>query len=79
MQEGRQEEATKIFLLLLESKFGVVNQQLQEKVRNASPELIETWAKQIFRLQLQKIYWIVDSGIVPTLQRGNAGSDAPAS
>ena len=32
-QEGRQEEASKLFLLLLESKFGAVNQQLQEKVR----------------------------------------------
>ena len=48
-QEGRQEEATKLFLLLLESKFGDVNQPLQEKVRNASPELIETWTKQIFQ------------------------------
>lgn len=49
LQEGRQEEATKLFLLLLESKFGTVNQPLQEKVRNASPELIETWTKQIFQ------------------------------
>ena len=49
LQEGRQEEATKLFLLLLESKFGDVNQPLQEKVRNASPELIETWTKQIFQ------------------------------
>jgi hypothetical protein len=36
-------------LLLLESKFGAINQQLQEKVRNASPELIESWTKQIFQ------------------------------
>ena len=48
-QEGRQEEASKLFLLLLESKFGAVNQQLQEKVRTADPELIETWTKQIFQ------------------------------
>ena len=48
-QEGRQEEASKLFLLILESKFGAVNQQLQDKVRTADPELIETWTKQIFQ------------------------------
>ena len=48
-QEVRQEEASKFFLLLLESKFGAVNQQLQEKVNTADPELIETWTKQIFQ------------------------------
>ena len=48
-QEGRQEEASKLFLLLLESKFGAVNQQLQEKVNTADPELIETWTKHIFQ------------------------------
>jgi predicted transposase/invertase (TIGR01784 family) len=48
-QEGRREEASKLFLLVLESKFGQINQHLQEKVRTATPELIETWTKQIFQ------------------------------
>ncbi|MEI6544543.1 MAG: DUF4351 domain-containing protein [Methylococcales bacterium] len=47
-EEGRQEEASKLFLLLLKSKFGSVNQQLQDKVRTANAELIESWTKQIF-------------------------------
>lgn len=51
LQAGRQEEATKLFLLLLESKFGAVSQRLQEKVRTASPELIEAWTKQIFQVK----------------------------
>ena len=48
LEEGRQEEASKLFLLLLKSKFGSVNQQLQDKVRAANAELIESWTKQIF-------------------------------
>ncbi len=48
LEEGRQEEASKLFLLLLKSKFGSVNQQLQDKVRTANAELIESWTKQIF-------------------------------
>ena len=47
-EEGRQEEASKLFLLLLKSKFGSVSQQLQDKVRTANAELIESWTKQIF-------------------------------
>ena len=47
-EEGRQEEASKLFLLLLKSKFGSINQQLQDKVRAANAELIESWTKQIF-------------------------------
>ncbi|MDP1615556.1 MAG: DUF4351 domain-containing protein [Methylococcales bacterium] len=49
-QEWRQEVAAKLFLLLLESKFGEVSHRLQEKVRTASPELVETWTKQIFQV-----------------------------
>ena len=48
LEEGRQEEASKLFLLLLKSKFGSVSQQLQDKVRTANAELIESWTKQIF-------------------------------
>ena len=48
LEEGRQEEASKLFLLLLKSKFGSINQQLQDKVRTANAELIESWTKQIF-------------------------------
>ncbi len=48
LEEGRQEEASKLFLLLLKSKFGSINQQLQDKVRAANAELIESWTKQIF-------------------------------
>ena len=49
LQEGRKQEAAKLFLLLLESKFGTVSQLLQDKVRSASPEQIEAWTKQIFQ------------------------------
>jgi flagellar biosynthesis/type III secretory pathway protein FliH len=49
LQEGRQQEAAKLFSLLLESKFGTVSQLLEDKVRNASPEQIEAWTKQIFQ------------------------------
>jgi len=48
VEKGRQEEASKLFLLLLKSKFGSINQQLQDKVRAANAELIESWTKQIF-------------------------------
>jgi len=48
VEKGRQEEASKLFLLLLKSKFGSINQQLQDKVRTANAELIESWTKQIF-------------------------------
>ena len=50
-QAGRQEEAAKLFLLLLESKFGTVSQLLEDKVRSANPEQIETWIKYIFQAQ----------------------------
>ena len=47
-EDGRQKEAAKLFMLLLKSKFGSVNQQIQDKVNAASPELIEKWTEQIF-------------------------------
>ena len=50
-EEGRQEEAAKLFLLLLDSKFGVVSQGVQAKIREASPEDIEKWTKQIFQAE----------------------------
>lgn len=50
-QEGRQEEAAKLFLLLLDSKFGAVSQDVQAKIRQASPEDIEKWTKQIFHAE----------------------------
>nr|WP_179210106.1 DUF4351 domain-containing protein [Crenothrix polyspora] len=49
LQEGRQQEAAKLFLLLLESKFGKLSLLLEDKVRSASPEQIEAWTKQIFQ------------------------------
>lgn len=48
-QAGRQEEAAKLFLLLLDSKFGEVGQNIREKIRTASPEEIENWTKQVFQ------------------------------
>ena len=48
LEKGRQAEAAKLFMLLLESKFGSINQQIQHKVSTANPELIEAWTKQIF-------------------------------
>ena len=50
-EEGRQEEAAKLFLLLLDSKFGAVSQDVQAKIREASPEDIEKWTKQIFQAE----------------------------
>jgi predicted transposase/invertase (TIGR01784 family) len=49
LQAGRQKEAAKLFLLLVDSKFGAVSQELQTKIQQASPEEIEQWAKQIFQ------------------------------
>jgi len=51
MQKGRQQEAAKLFLLLLDSKFGTVSLELQAKIRQASPEEIEKWTKQIFKTE----------------------------
>lgn len=51
MEKGRQQEAAKLFLLLLDSKFGAVSQNLQEKIHHASPEQIETWTKQVFQAE----------------------------
>jgi predicted transposase YdaD len=51
MQKGRQQEAAKLFLLLLDSKFGTVSLELQAKIRQASPEDIEKWTKQIFQAE----------------------------
>ncbi len=50
-EEGRQEEAAKLFLLLLDSKFGAVSQDLQAKISQATPEEIEKWTKQIFKAE----------------------------
>lgn len=51
MEKGRQQEAAKLFLLLLDSKFGAVSQNLQEKIHHVSPEQIETWTKQVFQAE----------------------------
>ncbi len=51
IEKGRQQEAAKLFLLLLDSKFGSVSQELQAKIRQASPEEIEKWTKQIFQAE----------------------------
>ncbi len=51
MQKGRQQEAAKLFLLLLDSKFGAVSQELQAKIHQSSPEEIEKWTKQIFQAE----------------------------
>ncbi len=51
IEEGRQQEAAKLFLLLLDSKFGVVSLELQAKICQASPEDIEKWTKQIFQAE----------------------------
>ncbi len=48
LQKGLQKGEAKLFVLLLKSKFGSVNQQIQDKVNSASPELLESWAEQIF-------------------------------
>ena len=50
-QEGRQEEAAKLFLLLLDSKFGAVSQDVQTKIQQASLEEIEKWTAQIFNAE----------------------------
>lgn len=41
MEKGRRQEAAKLFLLLLESKFGAASQEMQAKIRQTSPEGIE--------------------------------------
>jgi len=51
LQQGRQEEAAKLFMLLLNTKFGVVSQALQAKISQASPEQIEHWTQQIFQAE----------------------------
>ena len=51
LEQGRQQEAAKLFLLLLESKFGDLNQGLQEKIHAASPEQIEAWTQQVFHAE----------------------------
>jgi len=51
LEKGRQEEAAKLFLLLLDSKFGKVSLELQAKIRQASPEEIEKWTRQIFQAE----------------------------
>jgi len=51
VQAGRQAEAAKLFLLLLNTKFGDVSQELQEKIRQSSPEQIENWTKQVFQAE----------------------------
>ena len=51
LEKGRQEEAAKLFLLLLDSKFGAVSQDVHTKIRQASPEEIEQWTKQIFQAE----------------------------
>jgi len=50
-KKGRQQEAAKLFLLLLDSKFGAVSQDVQAKIRQATPEEIEKWTKQIFKAE----------------------------
>lgn len=49
--EGRQEEAARLFLLLLDAKFDGVGQEIKEKIHHASPEEIENWTKQIFHAE----------------------------
>ncbi|WP_347987467.1 hypothetical protein [Methylomonas sp. AM2-LC] len=51
IEKGRQQEATKLFLLLVDSKFGAVSQELQARKQLASPEEIEQWTKQIFQAE----------------------------
>jgi flagellar biosynthesis/type III secretory pathway protein FliH len=51
IEQGRQQEAAKLFLLLLNSKFGTVSQELQVKIQQASPAEIEQWTKQIFQAE----------------------------
>jgi hypothetical protein len=51
LQEGRQQEAARLFLLLLDSKFGSVSLEIQAKILQASPEEIEKWTKQIFQAE----------------------------
>ena len=51
IEKGRQQEAAKLFLLLLDSKFGTVSQDVQAKIRQATPEEIEKWTKQIFQAE----------------------------
>ena len=50
-QEGRQEEAAKLFLLLLDSKFGAVSQDVQTKIQQASLEEIEKWTAKILNAE----------------------------
>ncbi len=45
---GRQQEAAKLFLVLLQRKFGGLSQDLQEKVRTADPDQIEAWSERVF-------------------------------
>ena len=49
LEQGRQEEAAKLFLVLLEAKFGSVSPALLIKIRLAGVEQIELWTKQIFQ------------------------------
>jgi hypothetical protein len=51
IQEGLQQGRQEIFLLLVDSKFGSVSQDVQTKIRQASPEEIEKWTKQIFKAE----------------------------
>jgi hypothetical protein len=51
LEQGRQQEAAKLFLLLVDSKFGSVSQELVTKIQQASPEEIEKWTKQIFQAE----------------------------
>lgn len=48
---GRQKEAIKVLLLLLDTKFGVITQDQHEKISSANTEQIETWIKYIFQAQ----------------------------
>jgi len=49
--KGRQEEAARLFLLLLDARFGGLSLDAKEKIRQASPEQIEAWTKQIFQAE----------------------------
>ena len=51
LQEGKQEEAAKLLLLLIDTKFGIVNTNIQTKVNQASIETIEKWTTQIFQAE----------------------------
>jgi hypothetical protein len=51
LQEGTSQEARRLFLILLQSRFGEIPEAIRAKIDQASAEEIERWTARIWQIE----------------------------